>query len=72
MFMSMLRTVVQSFDHFDDVVYHLQLLARRHIAYGTRPKHYDTVGRALLSALEKPWAPNTITRSRRPGKRRIP
>ena len=31
----------------------LEELGRRHIGYGVRPEHYDTVGQALLFALER-------------------
>jgi nitric oxide dioxygenase len=31
----------------------LQALAKRHVAYGVRDEHYDTVGAALLWTLEK-------------------
>jgi hemoglobin-like flavoprotein len=35
----------------------LEAMGRRHVAYGTRDEHYDTVQTALLQALEETLGP---------------
>jgi hemoglobin-like flavoprotein len=51
--MATLNTVVGSLDKLDDVVPVAQQLAVRHVRYGVKPEHYDTVGAALLWTLER-------------------
>jgi hemoglobin-like flavoprotein len=51
--MSTLKVAVQSLDRLDALVPVVQALGRRHLAYGVRDEHYDTVGGALLWTLEK-------------------
>ena len=51
--MSTLKVAVQSLDRLDALVPVVQALGRRHLAYGVRDEHYDTVGAALLWTLEK-------------------
>ena len=49
--MAMLATVVSGLSRPEDVVPAAQALARRHVGYGVRQAHYDSVGRALLWTL---------------------
>lgn len=51
--MSTLKVAVQSLDRLEALVPVVQALGRRHLAYGVRDEHYDTVGAALLWTLEK-------------------
>lgn len=51
--MSTLNVVVASLDKLDAVVPVAQALAVRHVAWGVKPGHYDTVGAALLWTLEQ-------------------
>jgi hemoglobin-like flavoprotein len=50
--MKMIGVAVTSLDRLDDIMPGLKSLGARHDAYGVRPKHYATVGAALLGALE--------------------
>lgn len=49
--MAAINTVVNSADKLDAMVPVLQDMAKRHVAYGVRNAHYDTVGAALLWTL---------------------
>ncbi len=51
--MSTLAVVVGGLNNLEDLVPVVQDLGIRHIAYGVKPEHYDTVGGALLWALEQ-------------------
>jgi hemoglobin-like flavoprotein len=51
--MRMIATAVNGLDRIDELVPAVQELGRRHVAYGVRPEHYDTVGAALLWTLEQ-------------------
>lgn len=51
--MATIKVAVQSLDRLDALVPVVQALGRRHLAYGVRDEHYDTVGAALLWTLEK-------------------
>jgi hemoglobin-like flavoprotein len=51
--MATLKVAVQSLERLDALVPVVQALGRRHLAYGVRDEHYDTVGAALLWTLEK-------------------
>ena len=48
-----LSLVVNSVNQVEKVVPTLQELGRRHLSYGVRDEHYDTVGAALLWTLEQ-------------------
>jgi hemoglobin-like flavoprotein len=50
--MKMINTAVNALDRLDEVVPAVQQLGVRHIAYGVKEEHYDTVGAALLWTLE--------------------
>jgi hemoglobin-like flavoprotein len=51
--MYMLRVAVSRLDQLDEIVPALQMLGQRHVNYGIKDEHYDTVGSALLWTLEK-------------------
>ena len=48
----MMNTAVNGLERLDAIVPAVQQLGVRHIAYGVRDEHYDTVGAALLWTLE--------------------
>lgn len=50
--MKMINTAVNGLDRLDDIVPAVQQLGVRHVAYGVKDEHYDTVGAALLWTLE--------------------
>jgi len=49
--MAMLDTAVKLLDEPDKLIPAVQKLGAKHIQYGTKPEHYDTVGAALLKTL---------------------
>lgn len=49
--MAMLDSVVAGLDQLDLLVPVAQDIGRRHVPYGVKPEHYDTVGAALLWTL---------------------
>jgi|CXWL01.1.fsa_nt_gi methyl-accepting chemotaxis protein len=53
--------VIQNLRHPDKLTGALQQLGARHVAYGTKPAHYDAVGENLLAVLEEfagaAWTP---------------
>lgn len=51
--MATLNVVVGSLDKIEEIVPSARALAVRHVGYGVRPEHYDTVGSALLWTLER-------------------
>jgi nitric oxide dioxygenase len=51
--MKMLGLIVNSLAMLDELVPRAQELARKHVDYGVKPAHYDTVGAALLWTLEQ-------------------
>lgn len=53
MLVATLDAVVGSVDRLAEVLPMAEQLARRHVAYGVQPQHYDTVGQALLWTLEQ-------------------
>lgn len=53
MLMAALTGVVDNLGHLDRVLPTAAALARRHVDYGVRPAHYDSVGQALLWTLEQ-------------------
>ena len=56
-----IATVVDGLDKLEDLVPNLEALGRKHAQYGVEPKHYDTVGAALIWTLEaglaEHWTP---------------
>jgi hemoglobin-like flavoprotein len=51
--MSMIGTVVGNLRNLSALVPTIEDLGRRHVGYGVKPAHYETVGAALLWTLEK-------------------
>jgi nitric oxide dioxygenase len=51
--MAALATVVSGLDRIEAVVPVAQALAKRHVAYGVKPEHYELVGAVLLWTLEQ-------------------
>lgn len=51
--MQMIGTAVRGLDKLDEIVPAVQALGRRHVGYGVKDEHYDTVASALLWTLEK-------------------
>ena len=49
--MKMINTVVNSLDKLDTIVPAVQNLGERHVDYGVKDEHYDTVAAALLWTL---------------------
>jgi hemoglobin-like flavoprotein len=50
---SMLNTAVVNLARLETILPAVQELGRRHVGYGVEPAHYETVGTALISTLEK-------------------
>jgi len=50
--MKMINTAVNGLDRLEAIVPAVQQLGVRHIAYGVKDDHYDTVGAALLWTLD--------------------
>jgi nitric oxide dioxygenase len=59
--MATLGVVVNGLSNLESVLPAVSALAKRHVAYGTKPAHYPVVGGALLWTLEKglgdAWTP---------------
>ena len=51
--MQALHIVVKGLNRLDAILPAVEDLGRRHVAYGVRDAHYDTVGAALLWTLEQ-------------------
>lgn len=51
--MLMIGTAVKGLDTLGELVPAVQSLGKRHVGYGVKASHYDTVGAALLDTLEK-------------------
>lgn len=51
--MQMIGVAVKGLDTLGELVPAVQALGKRHVAYGVKAEHYDTVGAALLDTLEK-------------------
>jgi hemoglobin-like flavoprotein len=51
--MDALRLVVANVKNLDRIVPGVRALGARHLAYGVRDEHYETVGAALLWTLER-------------------
>src|SRR5262245_284153 len=60
--MKTLTIVVSGLGNLDSILPAASALAKNHVAYGVRPKHYTLVGEALLWALERglgsEWTPD--------------
>jgi len=51
--MTMITVAVRGLNDLDKLVPAVQDLGRRHVGYGVKDEHYETVGTALLWTLEK-------------------
>jgi hemoglobin-like flavoprotein len=51
--MATLKMVVDGLDYSHELVASIRSLGRRHVQYGVKEQHYDTVGEALIWALDK-------------------
>lgn len=51
--MTMIGTAVSGLSQLGTIVPAVQALGQRHVKYGVKDKHYDTVGAALLWTLEQ-------------------
>ena len=49
--MQMITMAVKGLDKLDELVPAVQGLGKRHVGYGVKAEHYDTVGAALLDTL---------------------
>ncbi|MDH5425809.1 MAG: globin domain-containing protein [Gammaproteobacteria bacterium] len=49
--MTMINTVVKSLDNLDALVPQIKASGARHVAYGVKDEHYNTVAQALLWTL---------------------
>ena len=49
--MAILNTAVNSLNYLDTVVPAIQDMGKRHVGYGVKDEHYDTVGEALIWTL---------------------
>ena len=49
--MAILNTAVTSLDKLDAIVPAVQAMGKRHVDYGVKDEHYDTVGEALIWTL---------------------
>jgi len=49
--MAILNTAVNALDKLDTIVPAVQEMGRRHVDYGVKDEHYDTVGEALIWTL---------------------
>ena len=58
---AMMSVAVHGLARPEKILYAVEQLGRRHAAYGVQPRHYETVGAALLWMLEKvlgeAWTP---------------
>ncbi len=61
----MVTYIIARLQHMDDIERVITALATRHVQYGTKPEHYQTVGQALLwtleTMLEDRWDDDTRT-----------
>jgi len=55
--MKTIGVVVNSLTRLEEILPTVQDLGKRHVAYGVEPRHYDTVGAALLWTLEQGLGP---------------
>jgi hemoglobin-like flavoprotein len=54
---SMLETIVESIDDWEQIVPVLRELGQRHVTYGVKPEHYDTLCSALVWAFGQALQP---------------
>jgi len=59
--MTTLAVVVNGLSNLDSVLPAASALAKKHVAYGVEPSHYNFVGEALLWTLERGLGPNWNT-----------
>lgn len=55
--MQMITVAVRGLQRLDHLVPAIQDLGKRHVAYGVKPQHYETVASALLWTLEMGLGP---------------
>ena len=55
--MQMLETAVKNLHQVEQILPAVEELGRKHVGYGAKPEHYDTVGEALLWTLEQGLGP---------------
>jgi len=55
--MKMIATAVNGLDRLEAIVPAVEDLGRRHVKYGVKPEHYDTVGSALIQTLAQGLGP---------------
>ncbi len=59
--MLMITTAVRGLGDLGQLIGAIQAMGKRHVGYGVKAEHYDTVGQALLDTLEKgladAWTP---------------
>jgi hemoglobin-like flavoprotein len=51
--MQMISIAVKGLDSLDQLIPAVEALGQRHVGYGVKAEHYDTVGAALLDTLAK-------------------
>ncbi len=60
--MLMITTAVRGLGRLDELIGAIEAMGKRHVGYGVKTEHYDTVGTALLDTLEKGlgevWTPD--------------
>jgi hemoglobin-like flavoprotein len=56
--MATLKMAVDSMEQPKEILSAIQALGRRHIQYGVKEHHYETVGKALMRALEETLGPD--------------
>lgn len=52
MLMQTITIVVRALDNLGPLMPTIEKLAQRHVGYGVTPKHYDSVGQALIETLQ--------------------
>jgi hemoglobin-like flavoprotein len=62
--MQTLTVVVRALDRLETIVPAVEALGRRHGGYGVRPEDFETVGAALLDALEEGLGASFTTETR--------
>ena len=49
--MKMINAAVNALDRLDEIIPAIESMGERHVGYGVRDEHYDTVGEALIWSL---------------------
>ncbi len=62
--MQALKMVVESLDCLPELLPAVESLGRRHVHYGVKDEHYDTVGQALLWSLQQSLGPDFTEEAR--------